>query len=42
MKMVSVDLEAKAHQFAALLQQGAIKEDVSVLFMGMKEAEAVK
>ena len=42
MKMVSVDLEAKAHQFAALLQQGAIKEDVPVLFMGMKEAEAVK
>ena len=42
MKMVSVDLEAKAQQFAALLQQGAIKEDVPVLFMGMKEAEAVK
>ena len=42
MKLVSVDLEAKAHQFAALLQQGAIKEDVPVLFMGMKEAEAVK
>ena len=42
MKMVSVDLEAKAHQFAALLQQGAIKEDIPVLFMGMKEAEAVK
>ena len=42
MKMMSVDLEAKAHQFAALLQQGAIKEDVPVLFMGMKEAEAVK
>ena len=42
MKMVSIDLEAKAHQFAALLQQGAIKEDVPVLFMGMKEAEAVK
>ena len=42
MKMVSVDLEAKAHQFAALLQQGALKEDIPVLFMGMKEAEAVK
>ncbi len=35
-------LTDKAHQFAALLQQGAIKEDVPTLFMGMKEAEAVK
>ena len=42
MKLVTIDLEAKAHQFAALLQQGAIKEDVPVLFMGNKEAEAVK
>ena len=41
-KVVSVDLEAKAKVFAQLLQQGAIKEDVPVLFMGMKEAEAVK
>jgi UDPglucose 6-dehydrogenase len=41
-KIVSVDLEQKAKQFASLLQQGAIKEDVPVLFMGMKEAEAVK
>ena len=32
----------KAHQFASLLIQGAIKEEVPVLFMGMKEAEAVK
>ena len=40
--MVSVDLEAKAHQFADLLKQGAIKQDVPTLFMGMKEAEAVK
>ena len=41
-KVVSVDLEEKARVFASLLQQGAIKEDVPVLFMGMKEAEAVK
>ena len=40
--VVSVDLEEKAKVFASLLQQGAIKEDVPVLFMGMKEAEAVK
>ena len=32
----------RAHQFAQLLKEGAIKEDVPVLFMGMKEAEAVK
>ena len=37
-----MDLEAKAHVFAELLKEGAIKEDVPVLFMGMKEAEAVK
>ena len=41
-KIVSVDLEEKAKTFASLLKQGAIKEDVPVLFMGMKEAEAVK
>jgi UDPglucose 6-dehydrogenase len=35
-------LKEAAHTFATLLQQGALKEDVPVLFMGLKEAEAVK
>ena len=35
-------LEEAAHTFVFLLQQGALKEDIPTLYMGMKEAEAVK
>ena len=41
-RLTCSDIEEKAHQFAKLLQQGAAKEDVPILFMGIKEAEAVK
>ena len=42
-KVTDLDkLNNAAHKFAALLQQGALKPDIDTLYMGMKEAEAVK
>lgn len=35
-------LESEARKFAALLEEGALKTDIPVLYMGIKEAEAVK
>ncbi len=40
--IVGDGLEEDARTFARLLQEGAIKQDVPTLFMGLKEAEAVK
>jgi len=40
--IINMDAEENANTFAALLQEGALKENIDTLIMGMTEAEAVK